>query len=353
MMHYLGIADANPEIPAMPRVIRLGNGPVIRPEMDERMGANVNGPSVIRVPAWVKHPLGRYYLYFSHHQGAYIRMAYADAIAGPYRIYSPGVLNLEETPFLEHIASPEVVVDHDRRRFLMYYHGAGCRWENPLPHVQVTCLAVSADGCKFASLRECLAESYLRVFRHKGWIYGLTGGPYRRWNRSRSVNERFEEGPVLEIAGENFSDLGTALAPAPRPARVFRMRHVAFHRKGHRMWIYYSNIGDCPERIKRTWIDLREDWEKWRGAPCEEILRPQEEWEGALAPLVPSRPSSAHSAVNELRDPFILEDEGRDFLFYSVAGEQGIGVAEMAVRSRPSRRGRRPGEWSGHFATGL
>lgn len=27
-----------------------------------RDGENINGPSLIRVPAWVKNPLGRYYL---------------------------------------------------------------------------------------------------------------------------------------------------------------------------------------------------------------------------------------------------------------------------------------------------
>ena len=39
---------------------------------------NINGPTVIRVPPWVKRPLGRYYMYFAHHMGAFIRLAYAD-----------------------------------------------------------------------------------------------------------------------------------------------------------------------------------------------------------------------------------------------------------------------------------
>jgi len=55
--------------------------------MDGRMGANVNGPSLIRAPAWLPNPLGRYYLYFAHHQGAYIRLAYADRLEGPWRTY--------------------------------------------------------------------------------------------------------------------------------------------------------------------------------------------------------------------------------------------------------------------------
>ena len=43
-------------------------GPIIRPEMlPGADGENINGPSLIRVPSWVKNPLGRYYLYVAHH----------------------------------------------------------------------------------------------------------------------------------------------------------------------------------------------------------------------------------------------------------------------------------------------
>jgi hypothetical protein len=38
---------------------------------------------VIRVPDWVENPLGAYYLYFAHHKGDHIRLAYARDPAGP------------------------------------------------------------------------------------------------------------------------------------------------------------------------------------------------------------------------------------------------------------------------------
>lgn len=57
---------------------RLLNVPIIHPHMGARIGDNINNPSIIRVPKWVKNPLGHYYLYFSDHKGQYIRMAYAD-----------------------------------------------------------------------------------------------------------------------------------------------------------------------------------------------------------------------------------------------------------------------------------
>ena len=48
--------------------------PLIVPEMSASIGTNINGPSLIRVPDWVENPLGRYYLYFAHHKGKFIRL---------------------------------------------------------------------------------------------------------------------------------------------------------------------------------------------------------------------------------------------------------------------------------------
>ena len=48
------------------RVERFVDNPIIDPHMDGRMGGNINGPSLIRVPDWLADPLGRYYLYFAH-----------------------------------------------------------------------------------------------------------------------------------------------------------------------------------------------------------------------------------------------------------------------------------------------
>ena len=60
---------------------------------------NINGPCLIKVPSWVVKPLGRYYLYFAHHKGSYIRMAYSNYVEGPYRVYQEGVLNLSDSFF--------------------------------------------------------------------------------------------------------------------------------------------------------------------------------------------------------------------------------------------------------------
>src|SRR3954451_19188700 len=78
-------------------VERFAENPIIRPAMlPGKDGQNINGPSLIRVPDWVETPLGKYYLYFAHHRGKYIRLAYADRLQGPWTIHKPGTLSLDE-----------------------------------------------------------------------------------------------------------------------------------------------------------------------------------------------------------------------------------------------------------------
>ena len=60
-----------------------------------------------------------------------------------------------------------------------------------------------------------------------------------------------------------------------------------------------------------------------------EVLRPERDWEGADAPLEPSVRSVAYGHVNQLRDPAIYSEGDQTYLLYSVAGESGIGIAEI------------------------
>src|SRR5436305_10406345 len=106
------------------QVRRFPENPIIRPGMDQRMGDNINGPSLIRVPARIERPLGRYYLYFAHHDGRYIRLAYADDLHGPWQTHEAGVLPLAASYFAGHIASPDVQLDSEHRQIRLYYHGS-------------------------------------------------------------------------------------------------------------------------------------------------------------------------------------------------------------------------------------
>jgi len=66
--------------------VRFQDNPILTPQSSPSLGTNLNGPSLIRVPAWLERPLERYYLYFAHHRGTFIRLAYADRLSGPWHV---------------------------------------------------------------------------------------------------------------------------------------------------------------------------------------------------------------------------------------------------------------------------
>ncbi len=302
---------------------RIGDGPIIRPHMDARMGANINGPSLIRAPAWLPGAPGRYLLYFADHRGRYIRLAAADAVEGPWRTYEAGTLHLEQTAFphsvadfdtsdprvaagvergsiYPHIASPDVHVDDQRREIRMYFHGA-------LPDGrQRTRAARSPDGIHFEAGEELLANSYLRMLRRADdWIGMAMPGILCRSDDGLSG---FEHGPQL------FSG---------------NMRHCALLQRGETLWVFWTLVGDAPERIYASAVDTRGDWRGWRAAPRWELLRPERVWEGAALPPAPSVRGWAPNPVNELRDPAVFAENERVWLLYSVQGERGIALAEL------------------------
>jgi hypothetical protein len=312
-------------------------GAIVLPESHPDLGANIQGPAVIRVPVWIENRLGDYYLYFADHKGNYIRLAYANDPAGPWTVHPPCSLHLRDSHFpatplsvtaeqlkaLEsrwrragtvlshdalaeattpHIASPDVHVDAEHRRIVMYFHGLDA------PGSQVTRVATSLDGIAFDALPEIVVDrSYLRVFRHRGTTYGLAmpGQMYR----SSDGFARFESGPML------FNP---------------NMRHAATLVRGDTLFVFWTEVGYAPERILLSRVDLSGDWRGWTETAPIELMRPEYDWEGADAPIIPSIRSTAYGHVNQLRDPAILEDSGRLFLFYAVAGEAGIAVAALS-----------------------
>lgn len=288
------------------RVRRFAQNPIIRPHMDGCMGDNINGPSLIRMPDWVTNRLARYYLYFAHHDGRYIRLAYADKLEGPWRMHEPGVLSLEQSLFAGHVASPDVHVDEIKRRIRMYFHGSEVPSGVP-GAAQHTRVALSSDGLSFQAAPELLGNSYLRAFAWGGMTYALAmpGVIYR----SMDGVSGFEKGPTL------FSK---------------DMRHAALKLDGHTLTVFHTNVGDAPESILLSTIDLRPDWQAWKETPAITVLRPEHDYEGANAAPAPSVRGLVHGPVNQLRDPAIYREADRTYLLYSVAGETGIAIAELA-----------------------
>ena len=296
-------------------VRRFDQNPIIRKEMlPGTDGDNINGPSLIRVPLWVTNRLGNYYLYFAHHSGKYIRLAYADDLKGPWKIHEEGALRLEDAPGCKgHIASPDVIVDEAAKTIRMYFHGPA----NAVAG-QKTFVALSQDGLNFKASDEVLGIFYWRVFRwNDAWYRMGKGGLLYR---SKDGLTRFEEGPnPFPNSEQRDRDYN---GPGPR--------HVAVHRSGRTLWIYYSNIGDAPERILRTHFNLAGDWKGWKTTVPEEVVRPTGAEEGEDLPVKPSAAGAMKGRENALRDPGIFVDlDGRLYLLYSIAGEAGISIAEL------------------------
>jgi len=302
-------------------VTRLGDGPIITPEMDARIGGNIQGPSVIKVPDWVANPLGNYYLYFADHRGTYIRMAYADEITGPWTVHSSGTLTLEDSlfpttcppcsqapgsnaPLYAHIASPDVHVREDLQQIVMYIHGRDVGR-------QFTRAAMSQDGINFEGREEDLGRPYFRVIEQGGFFYAMSMPGYLY--RSSDGLSDFEAGP-----------------------QIFNrdMRHSALLIRDDQLYVFFTQAGQEPERILLSTIQLTDDWQEWTASEPVEVLRPELDYEGANLPLEPSRRGYIDVPVHQLRDPAIYQEGDKTYLLYSVAGESGIAVAEIEFGER-------------------
>lgn len=329
-----------------------------------RDGLNINGPSVVAVPDFIPpaaraHPSARYYLYFAHHLGRYLRMAWAPTPEGPFTLYNvgrardprrPGLgvfdlgalsaaerelgagVRLEAIPQHPlHVASPDVHVDHEGRRFVLYAHApmTGAPWG------QGTFAATSPDGLWFGAPHgPPVGPAYLRVFRWQGRVYAVgmgarlhlapPGDPY-------GLGARWTPGPVLlEAPPDAPRD-----ARGPWPAAVARHVAVALEPAQARLTLYFTRALDAPERVWAADVDLTGPAEGWRAGPPREIHRATAAWEGAGYPAKPSGGGVAAGGVNQLRDPAVLEaQDGLRYLYYAAQGERALGCRLLGRRGR-------------------
>jgi hypothetical protein len=195
----------------------------------------------------------------------------------------------------------------------MYFHGPA-RAEAG----QKSFVALSPDGLGFAARDESLGLFYFRVFRHDGWWYAMAKGGVLY--RSKDGLTKFEQGQnVFPLGHLRTDDLNE---PGPR--------HVAVLPEDGALWVYFSSIGDAPERILRARLPLAGDWRQWRAGDATELLRPEHPWEGADLPITKSKAGAAKGREHALRDPAVfLDHDGRRYLVYSVAGENGLAIGEI------------------------
>ena len=240
------------------RATRLPQNPLITVNSSPTLGDNVNGPAIIRVPSWIEHPLGRYYMYFAHHMGTHIRLAYADAVTGPWHVYDPGVLRVENSAFFRpqpdppenlenfytHVASPEIYVDEPNRRLVMWFHGwwtdgtrwpvgeaAAREWARQRGYGQYTQSALSSDGVHFDVRPAISKTSYLRVFQHDSYFYGVARSGLLL--RSNDPTASFEAG-AKPVSRRRVRQSRATRGAAAERADALRILHRHRRRAGTR-----------------------------------------------------------------------------------------------------------------------
>jgi hypothetical protein len=294
-------------------VRRFVNNPIVTADMlVGTKGFNINGPSLIFTPEWLPQRLGCFYLYFAHHHGRHIRLAYANHLEGPWTVYHPGTLQLADAVGCQdHIASPDVHVDNVHREIRMYFHGIAAG-----SNKQLSFFARSNDGIHFNANSKPIANFYLRAIPWRNEWIGMTKG---------GIMYRSESG----IA--DFRQLPQSAFPMKHPMANASgdVRHVALQVIDDDLQVYFTRIGDKPERILRAHINLRQNPENWRAENAELVLSPEMEWEGT--DVAPGCSKAGPSVVREnaVRDPAIFVYNDCTYLLYTVAGEAGIAIAEI------------------------
>jgi hypothetical protein len=315
---------------------RFKSNPIITPEMLHGSdGDDINGPSLIKVPGWVTGKLGKYYLYFAHHKGKYIRLAYANNIKGPWKIYEPGTLQITDCKTCEygllnsgnsvkhegaesaedeviHVASPDVLIDSTNQEIVLYFH---CPIENGNYKGQYSLRATSKDGIHFKADSIVLGYAYFRVFKWHDNYYSISRAGL--FARSKDGIHAFEKGPNPFSKIQNKDNY---------------LRHAAVKLAADTLLVFYSRVGDTPEKIVLSKIILSNDWNTWVASQPVDIAVPALDYEGVNAPLIASKAGLYYGKARQLRDPYVFEDAGKLYLLYSVAGENGIAIGELKFK---------------------
>ncbi len=243
-------------------------------------------------------------------------MCYTDNLHSEWSHWEGGVIGLDNmNDAHHHMASPEVYINSKDRLIYLYFHAP-----SHSKNEQWSFLALSQDGIHFDKVIDRpLAPFYMRVFHYSDCMYGVVKGG-GLWKSKTGLDE-FELvtnlfNPLLkEEVWHNYSGA---------------VRHVGLYLNKSILHIFFSRIGDKPERILHTSIDLDSSQDKdWKVGRYTEIIKPKERYEGADFLLKKSSAGAAHEPENALRDPYIMYEQKKFYLFYSVAGEQGIALSQF------------------------
>ncbi|KAI8100253.1 hypothetical protein M9434_007214 [Picochlorum sp. BPE23] len=266
--------------------------------------AHINGPTVIKADMWMDFNV-RYIMYFAGHSGKEIRIAGSNSTFGPWEMLGPVALKGFHTSYA-HIATPDIYVDKSSEMIRMYFHAAG-------RHGQYTYVATSTNGKVFSMhSMNAIAPFYLRVFIMRGHFYGVAKN-----GNSSSMILQSRDGLTQFIPG---------------PHILPRSRHTSVLVRDGKVYIFYTIVGEAPERIYYTEVmNPWDDWRAWHVGIGVPILEPELPFEGVNMPLVPSKFGAAPGTVRQLRDPYVFVDDSKLYLYYVAGGEKAISVATLEV----------------------
>lgn len=263
---------------------------------------NINGPSVIRSRPWMRinHT---YIMYYAGHRGKQLRISVSEKVTGPWKVLSDVLLSGFMLQY-SHVASPDAIVDDVSRTIRLYFHAA-------IGKKQRSYVGTSSDGVAFTlHTSRALAPFYLRIFQLDGVYFGLAKN-----NNNGTLILRSESGL------DSF---------VPGPLILPKSRHTSVLALDERIFIFYSVVGESPERIYYTEIINKEDiWTSWKEGIGVPVLEPELPFEGAQIPMSPSTFGPSSGFLRQVQDPYVLVDAAKLYLFYSAGGEHAIGITQL------------------------
>ena len=336
-------------------------------------------PSVIRIPDWVPiekriNPKAKYYMYVGVHaektviESAYIKCFWAESPLGTWKETTElkNVLQARQIGDYKgykdwEMSSPDVHIDHENKRFIMYFHGTFKWFDKSIKTGHISSKATSPDGLDWGDpdmvdpetglkkIKEMyVGGPYYRAFEHNGVQYGIAQGISSKTNRQTSL---YRKSPVTPDEQKQVVD------GSVKEEHIFERKH--FDRTNWRNFgvvvrgdyaiIFHNRIWDFPERIKAVVYhmksELLSEWELLYSDSPIEVYRPTEDWEYIhhlpklnyrLKPTY-SKPGKPSGAQLQCRSPFVFEDiddngKLRTYLYYAWQGEWGIGGIEINIK---------------------
>jgi hypothetical protein len=149
---------------------------------------------------------------------------------------------------------------------------------------------------------------------------------------------KIQENGIGALAITRGKSLKSASEKGPILARG--VRHCDVHAVDSILHVFFTMIGDAPERILLGTIDMSSNWIEWLLLPGPVLLSPEHGYEHGNAATVASQIGTAGcTAKNELRDPHFLPDKESPsdsltgLLFCTVQGERAFAMARFSLNT--------------------